>query len=632
MSDGPSFGWQPPQRGRAAPPPPPPPPPPPSGFPPDGPDPLAAMAAGPEASDPVARRLPVVALILVFVIAAVLVERGSDEPAPVIPVVAEASTGASAAGEGDNDAIWFCAAGTALGSTEVPAGERPPTPADVVAEHRLLITNAADAPRRVHVTAYPSVEVPTPGSPPVAPPAPVRRDFEVGAASRRDVDLADVLKGTTKAPFVSAMVEVDGSRVAVAHRLRGPAGESTAPCASRTSRSWYFAAGSTDSNTRQLLVLFNPFPQQVVADIVFQAEDGDRQALRAPQRLEGVVVPPERTLAIDVTNDVADRRQLSTRIEAKEPTARLVADRLVFNPGAPATGELPFLSVGPGAPTARSGWVFSDGRPLRKELTTTFVLYNPSGEPVDVEMRVRPDRVQTTEPFRVTVRTGQYQQITLDESRIGADAGYWAALVARSGGTFVVERVVQAKPQAPPAPPPGAPSPSPSVGHAGGTTYNLGTPVLGTEWIVPAAAVDGGAGLTAITNLGDSVVTLQVETLVEGQVVAVKDFDGVTLDPGLRTTVDLADPALSGAAAGTRRSLRVRANGPIAVETTLAPGAPAEARGVADLMAVPVRGNLSLPFAEVLSRASPDPVVPTDPAAGAGTVPAPPGTATPGTR
>jgi hypothetical protein len=614
----PSFGWRGPDgdpRSAA----PPPPPPPPRPLPPDDGD-APESQPPPDRGDPVPRRLPVVALLLVFVVAAVFVERGSGGPPPAAPVSVAEATSTSAAGDGDGDGVWFCAAGTALGSTEAPApgatpaspstttsssttttttpatGRRPTQPTDVIAEHRLLITNAADAPRRVHVTAYPSNG-----------DKPVTRDLDVPSASRTDLDLSDLARATTAAAFVSAVVEVDGSRVAVAHRLRGPTGESTAPCSATTSRSWFFAAGSTEANTRQLVVLFNPFPQQVVVDVTFQAEDGDRQALRAPRELEGLVVPAQRTLAIDVTDQVADRRQLSTRIEARVPTARLVADRLLLNPGGP--NELPFLSVGPGATAPRSAWVFADGRPRRTNQTasTTFVLYNPSSEPVEVEMRVRPDRlVAASEPFRVTVRTGQFQEITLDE-RVGADAGYWAALVARSSGTFVVERVVRANPQAAPAATPGGPPVLPAVVDAGGVTYTLGSPVMANEWIAPAAAPDGGAGLAAITNLGPSVVTLHVDTLVDGRATPVARYDGVTLEPGLRTTIDLADPALPGSGAGVRRSLRVRADGPIVVETSLAPPSAAviAPRGVSDLMAAPVRDTMTVPFEDVLVRASP---------------------------
>jgi hypothetical protein len=544
---------------------------------------------GPRPTNPVPRRLPVVALLLVFLAAALLVERGAAETASVPPPAVGPATSVSAAGPGDGSAVWFCAAGTARGSAEA-VNPRPAPPADVVAEHHLMITNAADAPRRARLTAYPSEG------------AVVRRDVEVRAHDRLDLDLADV----ARAPFTSAVVELDGGQVAVAHRLRGPTGESTASCSSTTSRSWFFAAGSTQANTRQLLVLFNPFPQQVVVDVTFQVEDtGGRQLAREPQRLEGLVVPPERPLAVDVTDDVADRRQVSTRVESRDPTARLVADRLLLNPGSPV--ELPFLSVAPGVSAPRSGWVFADGRPRRTDLVTTFVLYNPSGESVDVELRVRPDRlVAAAEPFRVTVRTGQFQEITLDE-RVGADAGYWAALVARSNGTFVAERVVRAKPQAPPPPVFGGPALLPAVVDAGGVTFTPGSPVLARQWIVPSASADTGAGLMAVTNLGTTVALLHVEVLVDGRSVPLAGYDGVTLEPGLRTTVDLADPALAGPRpaggdAGTRRSLRVSADGPVAVEATLAPGG---SRGVSDALAVPVRDGLTLLFVDVLALASP---------------------------
>jgi hypothetical protein len=542
-----------------------------------------------------------VALLVVFIAAAVLVERGSAEPPPEAPITAAAAAPVAAAAAGEHSGVWFCAAGTARGSLD-PPGARPAASADVVAEHRLLITNAGDAPRRAHLTAYPSEG------------ALVRKDLDLRPFDRLDVDLADV----ARAPWTSAVVEVDGGGVAVSHRLRGPMGESTAACASSASRSWYFAAGTTQGNTRQVLVLFNPFPQQVVVDVTFQAEDtGGRQVARSPQRLVGLVVPPERPLAVDVTADVADRRQVSTRIETRDPTARLVADRVLSSAGSPL--EIPFLSVAPGASAARSGWVFADGRPRRPDLVTTFVLYNPAGDPVDVELRVRPDRlVAAAEPFRVTVRTGQYQEIVLD-TRVGADAGYWAALVARSSGTFVVERVVRAKNQPPPPAAPAGPPLLPAVVDAGGVTFTPGSPVMAREWIVPPAAADGGAGLVAVANLGGSQVTLHVEALVDGKALPVAGYDGVTLEPGLRTTVDLADPALAGGT-GARRSLRVRADGPVAVEATLAP----VWKGVADLLAVPVRDGLSRPLVDVLSLAAPAPMEgpASEPPPGGGTVPA----------
>jgi hypothetical protein len=155
---------------------------------------------------------------------------------------------------------------------------------------------------------------------------------------------------------------------------------------------------------------------------------------------------------------------------------------------------------------------------------------------------------------------------------------------------------------------------------AGGVTMTPGSPVLAREWIVPAASPDAGAGLVAIANLGNATVTLHVEALVDGRVEPVQGYDGVTLEAGLRTTVDLADAGLPGGALA-RRALRVRADGPLGVEVTLAPGAPA--RGVSDLLAIPVRDGLGAVFVDVLSLAAP-------PSANAPASDPPPGGAVPG--
>ena len=263
------------------------------------------------------------------------------------------------------------------------------------------------------------------------------------------------------------------------------------------------------------------------------------------------------------------------------------------------------------------------------------MLYNPTTEPVEVELRVRSDKTggAAAEPFRATVRTDEYQEIVLDnrmadgppERAVGTEAGYWAVAVARSNGAFVIERVVRAKGQIPPPPPAGAPAMLPAVVDAAGVTFSPGSPVLGREWIVPVAAAEG-AGLVAITNLGSAVVNLHVESLVDGQATPLAGYAGVTLEPGLRTTIDLADPALpgTGTPAGARRSLRVRADGPVVVESTLAP----TWRGVSDLMGAALRGGLSVPSTDVLALAGPSESEPPDdpaggPAAGPGSGPPP---------
>jgi hypothetical protein len=549
------------------------------------------------------RRLPLVAALLLFVVGALVVERASgDEGVPAAGAPATLAGVAAVAGPHDPGSTWYCAAGTARGPQPPSAEARPATLADLMAEHTVVLTNVAEQPGRARVTVYSGDTLTKPQA----------RDVEVPARDRVEVALADIVRST----YASAVVEVQGGTVAVSHRLHGPTLTATTPCAGQAANAWYFAAGTTEKSTRQLLTLFNPFPQQAVVDVSFQADEGTRQSSRRPRKLEGLVVPAERSVTIDVTEEVPARRQVSTRVEAREPTARLVAERLLVNPG--AMFELPLLAASVGSPVPRSVWVFADGRPRRPGLETTYVLFNPGTDPVEVELRVRPDGVAgPVEPFRATVRPGQYQEINLDD-RVGASAGYWAAAVARGGGTFVVERVVRAIPANRPADPGGTAVP-PSVLDLGGVTFSSGSPVLANGWVVPAATLPpGGAGLIVVTNLGTATVTLTVSATGAGGSQPVPAYTNVTLDAGARTTLDLTDPTLP--AAGGRRSVLVTADGPVAVSSASAGANPAV---VMDALGVPLRDHAVTAPVEVTNLAVP--LAPADPTAPSGTA-GPPGT------
>jgi hypothetical protein len=541
--------------------------------------------------------------LLLFVIGAVVVERASgDADVPVAAAPAALAGVAAVAGPEDNGSTWYCAAGTARGPQPPSPEARPATLADLMAEHTVVLANVGERPARARVTVFSGDTLTEPQA----------RDVDVPARDRAEVVLADIVRTT----YASAVVEVQGGTVAVSHRLQGPTLSATTPCAGQAASSWYFAAGTTEKSTRQLLTLFNPFPQLAVVDVSFQADEGTRQSSRRPRKLEGLVVPAERSVTIDVTEEVPARRQISTRVEAREPTVRLVAERLLVNPG--ATFELPLLAASVGAPVPRSVWVFADGRPRRPGLETTYVLFNPGAESVDVELRVRPDGVAgPVEPFRAVVRGGQYQEINLDD-RVGASAGYWAAAVARGGGTFVVERVVRAIPANRPADTGGVAAP-PSILDIGGVTLASGSPVLAQGWVVPAATlVPGGAGLVVVANLGTDTVTLTVNVAGAGTLDPVPAYANVTLDAGARTTLDLTDATVP--SGGGRRTVVVAADGPVAVSSSVAGLNPAV---VVDALGLPLRDHAVAAPVEVTNLAVP--FTPVDPTAPAGTA-GPPGT------
>ena len=59
--------------------------------------------------------------------------------------------------------------------------------------------------------------------------------------------------------IVSAVVEVDGGGAIVEQRAFHPAGSAVSPCANSTSANWYLADGFTVGESRNLIVLTNPY-------------------------------------------------------------------------------------------------------------------------------------------------------------------------------------------------------------------------------------------------------------------------------------------------------------------------------------------------------------------------------------
>ena len=103
------------------------------------------------------------------------------------------------------------------------------------------------------------------------------------------------------AEWVGAMVEVDGTDVVVEQILtaaQGAVGRS--PCLTRTADSWVVSNGATRSaveRERFIVMLLNPFPDVAVADIELVADVGR-------DSIEGLVVPAQRVVAVDVTEEV----------------------------------------------------------------------------------------------------------------------------------------------------------------------------------------------------------------------------------------------------------------------------------------------------------------------------------------
>ncbi|MDQ6927440.1 MAG: DUF5719 family protein [Actinomycetota bacterium] len=351
------------------------------------------------------RRVPVLVVLALILIGAAVLDRQSSSSPPAdadtlrlqVPAAANASAGSSA---------WYC-----TGSTATPGS---------LADGTVVVANAGPKPLAGSITV-----IPLAGASKAAP-------FQVAPANHAALHLADVVA----APFASAIVELDGGDVTVELATTGPLGDSVTPCASRGSSQWYFAEGTTTKDATETLLLFNPFPDDAVVNVVFNTDDGQK----TPQALTGLSIPGQGMAAIPVGDNVPRLGVVATSITAQR--GRIVAARLqTFDGSAGRKG----VSIALGSPVVADTWYFPEGK-VTDGLTERFQLYNPSRQEAAAELRLSLEQGQA-EPIVVAVPAESRVTVTAnDEARIPKDVSHSVTAKSVNGVGIVVERTIDAVP------------------------------------------------------------------------------------------------------------------------------------------------------------------------------------------
>jgi hypothetical protein len=443
-------------------------------------------------------------------IAALLVAGGvadrSARPAPIAPGGGDDGTPV-AAPAGAISSTWYCA-----GATASPDG-----PADGT----VIIANPG--PREV--TGSVTV-VPDQGAPRAVP-------LTVPGFSRALLRHQDVVQ----AGYAAALVELDGGEVAVEHGVSGRLGEGVTPCARTASDRWYFAEGSTARDDTLLLALYNPFPEDAIADLSFSTDQGRA----APGDYQGMVVRGGRLGVVNVGDHVRRRNAVAVTVQAR--SGRLVVDRIQLRQGARKG-----MSLALGAPSPAPRWYFPEGM-TGDGITERFHLYNPSGREAEVDLEVALED-GVAEPFRVSVPP--HDRVTVvanDDGRIPKGVPHAVTVVAANDVAVVAERSIDAV--------------APAARQ--GAADSVGARRTARRWVVA-----GGASTEAldewvvVQNVGATPVAVSVSLLASGQALPVEGLQDVTVPAGQRRGFRLGDTV--------RRddlSLVVSATAPVVVERTL---------------------------------------------------------------
>lgn len=461
------------------------------------------------------RRIPIiVALVAVFVGLAVADRQHDDPRASSVRTVSVATGGdplvlpltgrpgivaPAARPDAALASTWFCAGGT--------GGAGP-------ARASALIANPTGEAGEAVVTVYAgAADSDANATAAAAKLAPAVKRVMVPAASRVAIDISPMVE----APFVAALVETAGQMI-VEQYVATSSGPDTRPCATSAAASWFFAAGSTAKDAREVVSLFNPFAEDAVVDVVFATSDG----FRSPAGYQGLIIPAGRLVVLDLVAAISRHDHVATSVLAR--SGRLVAARTQSFDG---TGGPKGTAVNLGSPEPAGEWWFADGN-TAAGLVATYTIYNPATTAAEVEMGIVLDDPETNgevDPIPLAIPAQSYLDVVMnDAQQVPIGLSHSVSIRAVNDVPVVVERRMAGV----------------SPGPRAGVGYSAGAPLVAKRWFFTSASGSTAAGARlAIVNPSTRPTTVTLSVLARGVKQVVEGADAITIAPDERVLLDL---------------------------------------------------------------------------------------------
>ena len=278
---------------------------------------------------------------------------------------------------------------------------------------------------------------------------------------------------------------------------------------------WYFAEGNTSKDAVYLLSLFNPFPEDAIADLSFTTDQGRA----VPDAFQGLVVPARGLIVVNVGDHVRRRDEVSTTVAVR--SGRLVAGKLQTHNGGGHKG----IALVPGAPQLGKTWYFPDGF-FSDGVAERFHVYNPGSKEATVTLDLALEQ-GAAEPFDITVPPqGRFTLTTSGESRIPKGDAHAVTAQSTNGVPVVIERTIDSA------------SPAPRQGY----TDLLGAQAAATDWVLAA----GGTTETfdewvVVLNTGRRTAHVSFSALASGQTLALEGLQDEDVPPGQRRAFRIGD-------------------------------------------------------------------------------------------
>lgn len=430
-------------------------------------------------------RAPAAGVVAGLLLLGGLVDRTRPDASPPPRPAQEASVMPTAAPAAALSSTFYCAGATATAAGTSGAS--------------VVVANTRNQEARGSVTV-----VTTAGPPRILP-------LVVAPSSVTEVSLGQLGPGVAAA----AVVDLQSGQAAAELSVFGSQGDGdVTPCASSGSGEWFFANGSTARDASLLLSLFNPFPEDAIADLSFSTDQGRA----APGDLQGVVVPARSLVVLDIGEQVRRRESIASAVRVR--TGRLVAAQSL---GRTTPGRVG-ISLTLGAPSLAPVWYFPDGL-VAKGLVDRYSLYNPSSREAEVALEVNLDE-GVAEPFEIRVPAEDRVTITFnDEARVPKGVGYSTTVRSVNGVPVAAIRTVEG-----------------SVPSRSGRADSVGGRRASKRWLFPAGGTTQGVDeVVVVQNTGTQPTSVSLSGLVGGQTLALPPFQGVVIEPGRRKAFRIGD-------------------------------------------------------------------------------------------
>jgi hypothetical protein len=310
--------------------------------------------------------------------------------------------------------------------------------------------------------------------------------------------------------------------------MAGAIGDFTAPadgatgarCPTSTSDVWYFPFGTSDLKFNERILLYNPFPDEAVARVVFSDQAGER----AKAALDDVAVPAGGTAEVRVNEFIGTQAFLAARVEAVR--GRFVAWRVIFH--GPEDGPRG-VSMTLGASRAADTWFFADSV-VGFGVDQTFSIINPTDEEAVVGVGLVTGKKVMAPPedlteIKIARHSAEFVKLNGIPGLSDDVPSHASAVVASTNGVdIVVERRIEAE-----------------TGEYEGIATEVGAFEPANAWMIPPPVPSPMNDWVSIMNPTNKVANVDIALRTRDGAKTPKALSAIKIRPGLRAQVSIAE-------------------------------------------------------------------------------------------